>query len=92
MDNVLATIVMEYEHTGEEIARLTEECLLKNGLKSNSVIACVRDDAANMQKSCRLLEINRFLYHFNYIIKNFLVFNAPRIYTTWQLKMHLNQI
>jgi hypothetical protein len=58
-DNVFATIVMEKEHTGEEIARLTEECLVKNGLKISSIAACVRDDARNMQKSCRLLQIER---------------------------------
>lgn len=58
-DNVLATIVIENEHTGEEIARLIEECLEQHGLKINSISACVRDDAANMQKSCRLLDINR---------------------------------
>jgi hypothetical protein len=42
-DNVFATIVMEKEHTGEEIAKVTEECLVKNGLKISSIAACVRD-------------------------------------------------
>lgn len=59
LDNVLATIPIEREHTGEEIASLIEQCLEKNGLKVDKLVAMVRDDAKNMQKTCRLLNIER---------------------------------
>jgi len=57
-----------YEHTGEEIASLIEESLVKNGLNIDQIVACVRDDARNMQKSCRLLGIDRLII-FNKIIE-----------------------
>ena len=60
-DDVFATIVVKDEHTGEEIARLIEKCLTENGLKMSLIAACVRDGAKNMQKSCRLLAVERFL-------------------------------
>uniref|UniRef100_A0A914GSS0 HAT C-terminal dimerisation domain-containing protein n=1 Tax=Globodera rostochiensis TaxID=31243 RepID=A0A914GSS0_GLORO len=68
MDNVIATIEILSEHTGEEIARLIENFLVENGLSIGSIVACVRDDARNMQKSCRLLGIDSFqcsahMYH-----------------------------
>lgn len=71
LDDVFATIVVENEHTGEAIANLIENCLVENGLSISSVTACVRDDAKNMAKSCRLLAIDRFrLINFlNLIIK-----------------------
>lgn len=62
IDNVLATIPIEKEHTGEEISKLIEECLEKNRLKLNKLVAMVRDDASNMLKSCRLLGIARFAF------------------------------
>nr|CAD2137415.1 unnamed protein product [Meloidogyne enterolobii] len=67
-DNVFATLELLYEHTGEEIASLIEESLVKNGLNIDQIVACVRDDARNMQKSCRLLGIDSFqcsahMYH-----------------------------
>uniref|UniRef100_A0A914HRW1 HAT C-terminal dimerisation domain-containing protein n=1 Tax=Globodera rostochiensis TaxID=31243 RepID=A0A914HRW1_GLORO len=68
MDNVIATIEILSEHTGEEIARLIENFLVENGLSIGSIVACVRDNARNMQKSCRLLGIDSFqcsahMYH-----------------------------
>uniref|UniRef100_A0A914DJW1 BED-type domain-containing protein n=1 Tax=Acrobeloides nanus TaxID=290746 RepID=A0A914DJW1_9BILA len=70
MDNVLATIPIEKEHTGEEIAKLIEQCLKTNRLKMDRLAAMVRDDAKNMQKSCRLLEIESFQCsaHFYHLI------------------------
>uniref|UniRef100_A0A914EI64 Uncharacterized protein n=1 Tax=Acrobeloides nanus TaxID=290746 RepID=A0A914EI64_9BILA len=59
MNNALATIPIEKEHTGEEIAKLIEQCLKTKGLKMDRLTAMVRVDAKNMQKSCRLLEIER---------------------------------
>nr|CAD2182584.1 unnamed protein product [Meloidogyne enterolobii] len=67
-DDIFATIVLENEHTGEEIARLIENSLMENGLQIGQISACVRDAAKNMQKACRLLELESFqcsahLYH-----------------------------
>ena len=51
-DNVLATIEIKSEHSGDVIAKLIEECLSKNGLKMSSLIACVRDDAKMQINGC----------------------------------------
>ena len=71
-DCVLATIPMHSIHTGEEIARLIEECIIENGLQLSKIVSIVRDDAPNMVKSCRLLEIERFVY-FKFRISIFFV-------------------
>jgi len=63
-DDIFATIVLENEHTGEEIARLIENSLMENGLQIGQISACVRDAAKNMQKACRLLELERFNFNF----------------------------
>lgn len=59
LDNVLATISLDQEHSGEEIARNIQEKIEEHGLKLSNIVACVRDDARNMAKSCRLLKIDR---------------------------------
>lgn len=61
------------------MAHLIEDCLSANSLKLSSIIACVRDDAKNMQKTCRLLQIESFqcsahLYHL--AVSAALAFNA----------------
>jgi hypothetical protein len=60
-DNVLATICIEKEHTGEEIANLIENCIQINGMKKDALVACVRDDAKNMARSCRLMGVERLI-------------------------------
>uniref|UniRef100_A0A915NI18 HAT C-terminal dimerisation domain-containing protein n=1 Tax=Meloidogyne floridensis TaxID=298350 RepID=A0A915NI18_9BILA len=67
-DNVFAALEILFEHTGEEIANLIQDSLVKNGLNIDQIVACVREDARNMQKSCRLLGIEGFqcsahMYH-----------------------------
>uniref|UniRef100_A0A183BPU2 DNA-binding protein n=1 Tax=Globodera pallida TaxID=36090 RepID=A0A183BPU2_GLOPA len=52
MDNVIATIEILSEHTGEEIARLIENFLVENGLSIGSIVACVRDDALRDALRC----------------------------------------
>ena len=60
-DCVLATIPVHRIHTGEEIAKLIEECIIENGLSVCKIVSIVQNDALNMVKSCRLLEIERLL-------------------------------
>jgi len=67
-DNVFAALEILFEHTGEEIANLIQDSLVKNGLNIDQIVACVREDARNMQKSCRLLGIEGLII-FNKIIE-----------------------
>ena len=59
-DFVLATVPIVKAHTGDEIANKIEECIIGNGLSMNKLVSMVRDDASNMVRSCRLLDIERF--------------------------------
>jgi hypothetical protein len=60
MDFVLAASPMEDKHTAENIANKIEENLAENGFKLEKLACLVRDNAANMAKSAKLLEIERF--------------------------------
>uniref|UniRef100_A0A914HFT3 HAT C-terminal dimerisation domain-containing protein n=1 Tax=Globodera rostochiensis TaxID=31243 RepID=A0A914HFT3_GLORO len=65
MDNVIATIEILSEHTGEEIARLIENFLVENGLSIGSIVAC---DVCTRWNSTFLM-INSFLEMKNALLK-----------------------
>ena len=58
IDNVFGVLQID-EHTGDEVARLIQKYIEENGLKMDNLTSVVRDDASNMQKACRLLDVDR---------------------------------
>lgn len=60
-DFVLACVQMDERHTGENIALKIEEILTENGFLLEKMAGFVRDDAANMQKSAKLLDKPRLI-------------------------------
>jgi hypothetical protein len=56
----LAASPLECKHTAENIANKIEENLVDNSFKIENLICLVRDNAANIAKSAKLLEIERF--------------------------------
>ncbi|KAL3116400.1 hypothetical protein niasHT_002483 [Heterodera trifolii] len=56
-DFVLNVAPLYEAHTGENLAEHIEKCLIKNGFPMEKLVMMVRDDAKNMIKTCRILEI-----------------------------------
>lgn len=60
MDYVLGAAPIVGEHSGDNIARVLREQLVRNKLELKQVICMVRDDGSNMKKSSNILKLDRY--------------------------------